>query len=1025
MQKKALFVAMFCGALCLTGCLKNIESDSVAEVRKAKASELNSIASLNNAKAQAETTIAAAQAALIQAQAKLEEAQAALVNAQAETERVNAELRAVEVELMKVNVDIKKVELEMKKAELQAKLAQLEVAKAKAARDIQEIANQLADLKAQAELSQIEYETELLAASEAYAKALAQADEATFAYVESVLDSYFKTVEEINSLSIEILDTQIAIALIGAGKEAALEAVAEYVAEKEKEIAQKELLLAAVKEYQDLTPEQIEELKTPATVKLIEANNALAEARKAYGEAKRDLNKKEDFIQNNTAYAEGINAGAVFAQFAKNHGAFRTKDDSGEGNAIVWFNRETRTLDTLVILQHKEKEYIFYPEEDQEVYGQAIEEGYTHVERFYDVTAVNFIVPSSIDQEAFKAFYEAKRVPVVRKADRAKARAEREYNSTVEENEAIIKEKTPWVEAYQQYIDAVQPQFDEAESAIEDAYGAWGEAEDAVDAAQLALDLAQVDNHEVEEAKAAVRAAFKDVREARRNLRIAYRAPRHYVEEFLDAIYNEELEEQFELILLSHNPEKEPDVAAEDRFEYKTVEKMKYDFARADAKFLEKIKLAEKDMEDARNEVNDFKKGDPKKEGYKTIQEVYDAYDAAKDAYEDALEALVDLKEDWEKAIIKYAGSGAKADEDAMKDAEKAYKDKYAAIFTDVPAEEYICIYKRYVDLDEAIYGNGGFDSQYTELEAKANTAETKHSDLVEAHETWFDETQEIVDNFEDALAAIETAKQALEDAKAICESAIEDKDEIVADFCADEWAALNAAEDQAEEAKGEFFAAVGDLRALNQVYKNYGTYKNNVDPRRRGSVANQIARAERNIARAETAFEAAKKAADEYISDYDDEYKAAKENIEALASVEKAYTTEVNSYNEMSVVAGSLWYIKEAAEEAQIAAKAELNALRSARFVDENGERVNVNDKIAEIEAEIDKIEAEIAETENLVAAGLYNVEKLVQNMKLAVAEKETRIKYLTVKAEYYASVLAEYGVDVKSEDEDTDPVE
>lgn len=1022
MQKKALFVAMFCGALCLTGCLKNIESDSVAEVRKAKASELNSIASLNNAKAQAETTIAAAQAALIQAQAKLEEAQAALVNAQAETERVNAELMAVEVELMKVNVDIKKVELEMKWAELQAKLAQLEVAKAKAARDIQEIANQLADLKAQAELSQIEYETELLAASEAYAKALAQADEATFAYVESVLDSYFETVEEINSLSIEILDTQIAIALIGAGKEAVLETVAEYVAEKEKEIAQKELLLAAVKEYQDLTPEQIEELKTPATVKLIEANNALAEARKAYGEAKRDLNKKEDFIQNNTAYAEGINAGAVFAQFAKNHGAFRTKDDSGEGNAIAWFNRETRTVDTLVVLQHKEKEYIFYPEEDQEVYGQAIEEGYTHVERFFDVTAVNFIVPSSIDQEAFKAFYEAKRVPVVRKADRAKARAEREYNSTVEENEAIIEEKTPWVEAYQQYIDAVQPQFDEAESAIEDAYGAWGEAEDAVDAAQLALDLAQVDNHEVEEAKAAVRAAFKDVNDARRTLRKAYRAPRQYVEAFLDQIFNDELYYEFELRLIE---DVEPDVTAERRFEYETVERMEYDFDRADAKFLAVIAKAKKDMQDAQKDVDEFFDQETEVAGYETIQDVYDAYDEAKETYETELGNLVELKEAWEQAIIKYAETGADADKTKVADAKKLYEAKYDAIFKDNEEEEYKSYYTIYTDLEDLIKGEEGYDAKYAELKGKSEAASNLHDALVEAHETWFDTTQEIVDNYKAALNDIETAKQALEDAKDTCESVVEDAGEIIADFCAEEVANLENAEELAEEAKGEFFAAIGDLRALNQVYKNYGTYKNNVDPRRRGSVANQIARAERNIARAETAFEAAKKAADEYISDYDDEYKAAKENIEALASVEKAYTTEVNSYNEMSVVAGSLWYIKEAAEEAQIAAKAELNALRSARFVDENGERVNVNDKIAEIEAEIDKIEAEIAETENLVAAGLYNVEKLVQNMKLAVAEKETRIKYLTVKAEYYASVLAEYGVDVKSEDEDTDPVE
>lgn len=1022
MQHKGLFAALLCGALCLTGCLKNIESESVAEVRKAKASELNSIASLNNAKAQAETTIAAAQAALIQAQAKLEEAQAALVNAQAETERVNAELMAVEVELMKVNVDIKKVELEMKKAELQAKLAELEVIKAKAERDIQAIANQLANLKAQAEVDQINYENALLAASQAYAAALAAADAQTFAYVESVLDSYFKTVEEINSLYIQILDTQIAIALIGASEEAATEAVAEAIAEKEKEIAQKELLLAAIKEYQDLTPEQIEELKTPATIKLMDANNALAEARKAYSDARSELNKQEDFIQNHTAYAEGVNPGAVFAQFAKEHGAFRTRDLSGEGNAIAWFNRETRTVDTLVVLQHKEKEYLFYPLEDGEVYGQAIEDGYTHIERFFDFTAVNFIVPATIDQEAFEAFYEAKRLPVVRQADRAKARAERDYNNTVQVNEAIIEEKTPWVEAYQQYIDAVQPKFDEAESAIEAAYGAWGEAEDDVDAAQLALELAQIDNHEVEEAAAAVRAAFKDVNDARRTLRKAYRAPRQYVEAFLDQIFNDELYYEFELRLIE---DVEPDVTAERRFEYETVERMEYDFDRADAKFLAVIAKAKKDMEDAQKDVDEFRDQATEVAGYETIQDVYDAYDDAKETYETELGNLVELKEAWEQAIIKYAETGADADKTKVADAKKLYEAKYDAIFKDNEEEEYTSYYTIYKELEDLIKGEEGYDAKYAELKGKSEAASNLHDALVEAHETWFDTTQEIVDNYKAALNDIETAKQALEDAKDTCESVVEDAGEIIADFCAEEVANLENAEELAEEAKGEFFAAIGDLRALNQVYKNYGTYKNNVDPRRRGSVANQIAQAERNIARAERVFEAAKNAADEVISDYDDDYKAAKENIEALVSVENAYTAEVNSYNEMSEIVAYLWYVKEAAEEAQLAAKADLNALRSARFIDENGNRVNVNDKIAEIEGEIAKLEAEINETAAMAALGTYNVAKLVAYLEQQIAENEARIKYLTVKAEYYASILAEYGVDVKSEDEDTDPVE
>ena len=80
MQKKSLLVALFCGALCLTGCLKNEESASVEQVRLAKAEELKASAALKNAKAQAEVIYA-------NAEATLKQAQAALLNAQAETEK--------------------------------------------------------------------------------------------------------------------------------------------------------------------------------------------------------------------------------------------------------------------------------------------------------------------------------------------------------------------------------------------------------------------------------------------------------------------------------------------------------------------------------------------------------------------------------------------------------------------------------------------------------------------------------------------------------------------------------------------------------------------------------------------------------------------------------------------------------------------------------------------------------------------------------------------------------------------------
>ena len=86
MQNKTLFAALLVGALCLSSCVKNVESESVTAVRNAKAKQIESIAKLNEAtaqaeiiKANAEATIADAQAKLLEAQAKQAEANAALI----------------------------------------------------------------------------------------------------------------------------------------------------------------------------------------------------------------------------------------------------------------------------------------------------------------------------------------------------------------------------------------------------------------------------------------------------------------------------------------------------------------------------------------------------------------------------------------------------------------------------------------------------------------------------------------------------------------------------------------------------------------------------------------------------------------------------------------------------------------------------------------------------------------------------------------------------------------------------------
>ena len=177
MQTKGLFAALLCGAMCLTGCLKNIESESVSEVRKAKAQELVSQAKLNEAMAQAEVIKANAEATIAEAQAKLLEAQAAIAEAKALRITVQAELDAVNVEIAKVKLEEERVKLQAEKARLQKLLAEVEAAIAKADLAKQEALNKLAKAQMQAEIDQVTMQKKLVEAQEDLYKEIAKMEE--------------------------------------------------------------------------------------------------------------------------------------------------------------------------------------------------------------------------------------------------------------------------------------------------------------------------------------------------------------------------------------------------------------------------------------------------------------------------------------------------------------------------------------------------------------------------------------------------------------------------------------------------------------------------------------------------------------------------------------------------------------------------------------------------------------------------------------------------------------------------------
>lgn len=76
MKKKLMMVAVLLGALFLGACVDDNESQSVTDVRAAKAEQLKSVAALNTANAQAALIVANAEA-LKEAEAEYQKALAA------------------------------------------------------------------------------------------------------------------------------------------------------------------------------------------------------------------------------------------------------------------------------------------------------------------------------------------------------------------------------------------------------------------------------------------------------------------------------------------------------------------------------------------------------------------------------------------------------------------------------------------------------------------------------------------------------------------------------------------------------------------------------------------------------------------------------------------------------------------------------------------------------------------------------------------------------------------------------------
>ena len=179
MKKKLMMVAVLMGALTLGACVDNNETQSVTDVRNAKAAQLKARAEMNNAEAEAAKVLAAAEVQLMNAKAAAAKANAAKVQAETSTIQKQKELVDLQKAAAELENEAALIENQKAQAALEEALSDLEVAKKNAEAELARIAAELETNKLLWEAALADAQKDLMDAKEALADELADDPTAT------------------------------------------------------------------------------------------------------------------------------------------------------------------------------------------------------------------------------------------------------------------------------------------------------------------------------------------------------------------------------------------------------------------------------------------------------------------------------------------------------------------------------------------------------------------------------------------------------------------------------------------------------------------------------------------------------------------------------------------------------------------------------------------------------------------------------------------------------------------------------
>lgn len=469
MQHKALFVAMLVGSIGLASCVKNIESQSVTDVRNAKAKQIESVAKLNEAtaqaaiiKANAEATIAAAQAKLLEAQAKQAEAEAALIQAQ-------AELQAVNIQIQLVKLEEEKVILQAKKAELQKLIAEYEAAIALAEAQMQEYLNRLANAEAQAEIDALKNQAELLKQEKLLAAAVASLEDELRARVTTVWNNYSTAVNNYNTKAVELVKKEAELAKLQAKAVDNREITYDEIVAKEAKIARLEEELEVMEEYLEMTSDEIKELIEPAREALIAANTAQAEATAIKTAANDEYNtligKTKEYEQdwNNNFKNFVYNHSSLYPKFDGVYNRYNQETERYE-SGLYFYQEEGTNLSQIFVPLWTNSEYGYLEEKELAIYPEPVEG--VRATNTVSIPAVIKFNPAQIFTENFDQYFKVLVDNQKKNAETQKEQLKTSYDADVEYVEGKITALKGELAAYGDYVAAAKPEIEEARTAL-------------------------------------------------------------------------------------------------------------------------------------------------------------------------------------------------------------------------------------------------------------------------------------------------------------------------------------------------------------------------------------------------------------------------------------------------------------------------------------------------------------------------------------------------------------------------------